>query len=137
MAKLPTLDDLANVPRGDLLKLRDDVNEALRMNEAKARQEAKDKVRELIASSGFEFADLFGDMLPQPPQGGSRRGRKPKGESSAGSEGQSDRAPVAPKYRHPENPSETWSGRGRKPKWVEAHLEAGGNMEDLLINKQD
>ncbi|ANT62874.1 hypothetical protein AYJ57_20525 (plasmid) [Salipiger sp. CCB-MM3] len=39
----------------------------------------------------------------------------------------------APKYAHPEQPSETWTGRGRKPKWVEAHLAAGGDLEELAI----
>lgn len=28
---------------------------------------------------------------------------------------------------------DSWSGRGRKPKWVEAHLRNGGTLEDLLI----
>ncbi len=30
---------------------------------------------------------------------------------------------------------QTWSGRGRQPKWVEEYLEAGGRLEDLLILK--
>lgn len=32
-----------------------------------------------------------------------------------GSEVKPTRAPIIAKYRHPENPSLTWSGRGRKP----------------------
>jgi DNA-binding protein H-NS len=40
---------------------------------------------------------------------------------------------VAPKYRNPANAEETWAGRGRKPKWVEAHLAAGGSMDDVKI----
>ncbi|WP_354001976.1 H-NS histone family protein [Stagnihabitans tardus] len=35
-------------------------------------------------------------------------------------------------YKHPENPTITWSGRGRKPAWYTAHLESGGKREDLL-----
>ena len=30
------------------------------------------------------------------------------------------RGPVAPKYRNPENPSETWAGRGLRPRWLTA-----------------
>ncbi|NHX27966.1 H-NS histone family protein, partial [Escherichia coli] len=41
--------------------------------------------------------------------------------------------PAAPKYRNPENPDQTWSGRGRKPLWVVAHLDSGKAMEDLEI----
>lgn len=40
---------------------------------------------------------------------------------------------VAPKYQNSDG-SLTWSGRGIKPKWVEAHLNAGGSLDDLLIN---
>jgi DNA-binding protein H-NS len=38
-----------------------------------------------------------------------------------GTETKTSRAPAVAKYRHPENPALTWSGRGRKPQWfVEA-----------------
>ena len=40
---------------------------------------------------------------------------------------------VAPKYAHPENPELTWTGRGRKPKWVDAALASGKSMKDLEI----
>lgn len=40
---------------------------------------------------------------------------------------------VAPKYRNPKNHNETWTGRGRKPKWVENFIEYGGKMEDITI----
>ena len=43
---------------------------------------------------------------------------------------------VPPKYRNPKNPAEEWAGRGRKPKWVVAHLEAGGVLKDLEIASQ-
>ena len=34
-------------------------------------------------------------------------------------------------YIHPENADLTWTGRGRKPKWVEVWLEKGGTLEEL------
>jgi DNA-binding protein H-NS len=40
---------------------------------------------------------------------------------------------VAPKYRNPENPSETWAGRGLKPRWLAAALKGGHKLEDFLI----
>jgi len=42
---------------------------------------------------------------------------------------------VYPKYRNPERPSETWSGRGKRPRWVGAHLRSGKKVEDLLISR--
>jgi DNA-binding protein H-NS len=40
---------------------------------------------------------------------------------------------VRPKYRNPEMPSETWSGRGRQPRWVDAQLRSGKKFDELLI----
>ncbi len=42
---------------------------------------------------------------------------------------------VAPKYRNPKDPSQTWSGRGRTPAWVNEAKAAGSTMQDLLISK--
>jgi DNA-binding protein H-NS len=41
--------------------------------------------------------------------------------------------PVHPKYRNPAEPSETWAGRGKKPRWVVAALKKGKRLEDFRI----
>ena len=41
---------------------------------------------------------------------------------------------VFPKYRNPNKPSETWSGRGKQPRWLAAALNAGHRIEEFLIN---
>ena len=71
----------------------------------------KAELAELAKSKGFEMADLFGNA--------------PKAAK--------ERKPVAPKYRNPADGSQTWTGRGRKPKWVTEALDAGGSMDDFLI----
>jgi DNA-binding protein H-NS len=38
---------------------------------------------------------------------------------------------VLPKYRNPTPPFETWSGRGRQPRWIRAQLEVGKRLEDF------
>ncbi|MVW71079.1 MULTISPECIES: H-NS family nucleoid-associated regulatory protein [unclassified Bordetella] len=40
--------------------------------------------------------------------------------------------PVAPKYRHPKT-GETWSGRGKAPRWLAAEEAAGKQRESFLI----
>ncbi len=50
-----------------------------------------------------------------------------------GTETKITRAPTAAKYRHPENPALTWSGRGRKPHWFVEALAAGKAAEELEI----
>ena len=40
---------------------------------------------------------------------------------------------VFPKFRNPQNPSETWAGRGKQPRWFRAQLRTGKKLEDLRI----
>jgi H-NS histone family len=55
--------------------------------------------------------------------GGARRGRQTK----------RCRGAVAPKYRNPENPAETWAGRGLRPWWLVAAIKGGKKLEDFTI----
>ena len=43
------------------------------------------------------------------------------------------RGSVAPKYRNPENLTETWAGRGLKPRWLAAAIKSGKKQDDFLI----
>jgi DNA-binding protein H-NS len=43
--------------------------------------------------------------------------------------------PVPPKYRNPDQPSETWAGRGKQPRWLVAQLRSGRRMDDFRIKK--
>ena len=43
------------------------------------------------------------------------------------------RGTVAPKYRNPNNPGETWAGRGLKPRWLVAAIKTGKKAEQFLI----
>jgi DNA-binding protein H-NS len=40
---------------------------------------------------------------------------------------------VCPKYQNPAVPSETWSGRGKQPRWLVSALKAGRTIEDFRI----
>ena len=42
---------------------------------------------------------------------------------------------VVPKYRNPERPSETWAGRGKKPRWLAAQLKSGKRIDDFRIRQ--
>jgi DNA-binding protein H-NS len=43
------------------------------------------------------------------------------------------RKPVEARYCNPENPSETWTGRGKAPRWLAAKITTGAKKEDFLI----
>jgi DNA-binding protein H-NS len=45
----------------------------------------------------------------------------------------SSRGAVAPKYKNPANADETWTGRGRQPKWVAAYVAKGGQLSAIEI----
>jgi DNA-binding protein H-NS len=56
------------------------------------------------------------------------------GGARSKSVGRGVRGKVAPKYRNPENPSETWAGRGLKPRWLAAAIKSGKKLDDFSIS---
>jgi DNA-binding protein H-NS len=101
--------DLEALSLSDLKKMQKDIAKANTTYEDRQKAEARAKVEAFARELGYSLAELVGTDA------------KPK------------RAPVAPKYRHPENPALTWSGRGRKPQWFVEALEAGKTAEDMAI----
>lgn len=71
--------------------------------------EAVKALEDVAKSHGYSLGELLG----------TKAGRK--------------RAPAKPKYANPANKSETWTGRGRRPRWVEAALKSGKSLDDLAI----
>lgn len=43
------------------------------------------------------------------------------------------RKPVAVRYRHPDNSSLQWTGRGRQPQWVKDWLASGKSLDALGV----
>lgn len=68
------------------------------------------KINDLIKTEGYTFEDLYGTR---------RRSRRT--------------GKVPPKYANPSNSAETWSGRGKRPRWFNAALKSGKKEKDLLI----
>jgi DNA-binding protein H-NS len=54
-------------------------------------------------------------------------------EVAAHLRGKNSRKRVAPKYRSPDDVEQTWSGRGRKPRWFLDQIGAGKTPEDMAI----
>jgi DNA-binding protein H-NS len=44
---------------------------------------------------------------------------------------------VLPKYYNPSEPQETWSGRGKRPRWLVAALRSGHTLEEFRIERTD
>lgn len=98
-----------------------------------AKRPAITKVRaqlnKLLKSSGYTVEEVFGDAAPA-------RGRATKAATKAPAKKAVRKlGKVAPKYRNPANPKETWTGRGKQPRWLAAHTTKGKKLEDFLIKK--
>lgn len=93
-----------------LKELRKKLDRAISSYETRRRQEAVSALERAAKEHGFKLADLLGE-------GKSGRGRR--STSSAA------------KYVNPENPEQIWSGRGRRPQWVNDALESGRTLDEL------
>lgn len=70
---------------------------------------------------------------------GMEGGGTPIGRKSARADGSRQRRSyprVYPKYRNPSVPGETWSGRGKQPRWLVAALKAGAKIDEFVISEQ-
>jgi DNA-binding protein H-NS len=45
--------------------------------------------------------------------------------------------PVLPKYRNPNDATETWAGRGKQPRWLVSQIKAGKKISDFLISRAE
>src|SRR5512132_3339752 len=77
------------------------------------------EIRRLAAEVGFEVTFA--------------KAGKPASGKAGRAQPLSPRGKAVQKYRNPDNPAETWSGRGRPPKWVQAALDQGQTLADLAI----
>jgi DNA-binding protein H-NS len=97
----------------ELVDLESKVQKAIAAARDRERTELKKKVADLAETHGFSVAELFG----------ATRGRGAIKGKSVG---------VA-KYANPENKSDTWTGRGRKPNWLVERLKKGAKLVDFEI----
>ena len=107
--------DLDTMSLEELRTLRGQVDRAITQFEGRRRKEALAAAERAARDLGFNLAELTGQ--------GSARGRRSAGSAPAGEA----------KYAHPDDKSQTWSGRGRRPRWIAEQLEAGRTLDDLLI----
>jgi DNA-binding protein H-NS len=104
---LPNVDKLSYK---ELLQLQTKIAATIDKRKSDEKNAVKRKMMEMAAASGFELDELVG----------SKRGVR-KGST------------VAPKFRHPKDPTLTWTGRGRQPKWLAAELAKGKKLESFAI----
>ena len=101
--------ELAKMSVSQLEKLRTTVDTHLVESRERAKQSVLERCMKLATDAGFRVKVQF--------------------------VGHSNRAPVKIKYQDPTNKSNTWTGRGKAPRWLAAKLKSGSKREDFLIVK--
>ncbi len=104
--------DLSNMSVGDLRNLQEQIKQEMKKREVQEVQKAREQILAIAQSVGVPLKDLLAT-------GG--RGGAAKGNS------------VAVRYRHPDNASQQWTGRGRQPKWVKEWVEGGKSLDKLRV----
>jgi DNA-binding protein H-NS len=93
----------------ELKDLQSQVAKAIGSFEDRQKRAALAELEELARAKGFSLSELTGTSV------------------------QRKRAPATAKYANPANKSDTWSGRGRKPRWFIDALAKGKKPEDLAV----
>jgi DNA-binding protein H-NS len=101
--------DLHSLSLKDLRDLQSQVVRAIASFEDRAKKAVAAELEEIAKSRGFSLSELVGAATPR------------------------KRAAAVAKYANPANPSDTWSGRGRKPRWFSEAIAAGKKPEDMSV----
>ncbi len=96
------------------------------LNKRKPIAAVRKKVAQLLKAEGYTLEELFGGAP-------AARGGKPAKAPAAPRKARKPLGKVAPKYRNPANAAETWTGRGKQPRWLAAYAAQGRDIEDFLI----
>lgn len=82
-----------------------------RINEERAKRRKEEiakqveDVKNYAVSKGYDINEIFGGRKTEP----------------------------SVKYRHPDDPTKVWSGRGRRPDWLNTICGQGVNLDDLKV----
>ena len=99
--------NIAELSVEQLNKLKADIEVASQQRRQTELMELRNKIDDLVDNSPFSIEEIM--------------------------EARKMRKPVAPKYRNPDDASLTWTGRGRRPRWVDECLDNGMTLENMAI----
>lgn len=104
--------DLSKLSVAELRDLQQQIPAELKRRESQEKVAILNEVRAFAKARGYAIEDLLGKEVKVKAVSGNK---------------------VKVKYRHPENADLEWTGRGRKPKWVESWLANGSTLDNLLV----
>lgn len=107
--------DLAGLSPNELTKLISQANAQMATARANEIAKAKGKIEAILTGAGLSIDDVF----PRRGKAGGKLGKR----VGAG----------VPKYRNPKDVEQTWSGMGKRPRWLADALAAGAKLESFAI----
>ena len=119
-AIMAEVNDIREAMRGlgleDLRALREALEALIGERERDEERRVYEQMQELAASIGKDLDGIIKRQRPKRPAA-TRKAKRP----------------AEVKYQNPDNPKETWTGRGKEPKWLRDALVAGKKREDFLV----
>lgn len=104
------LEKITNATLPDVIAVRDKLNEHIIAQKASAAQAFRNEMEQRAQAAGLNLAEIM------PPANMTLS----KGPA---------------KFRNPDNPNESWTGRGKKPKWLTHLIQSGKTIEELRIQQ--
>ena len=105
--------DLSALSLAELSDLQEQIKQEFKTRQKQELVRAREQIMAIAQSVGMPLDELLG-------AGGKAKTAK-------------TRKPVAVRYRHPDNASLQWTGRGRQPQWVRDWLDSGKSLDALGV----
>lgn len=123
-SKLAKLNEQLATLTAEKVQIEAELKEAERAVKQSALNDFLEKMKALGIDKS-EIAESLGYAVSEPKK---RKARAEKGAVEKKEKG-------APKYRSSVDSTLTWTGKGRKPKWIQTYLDNGGDIEDWRIKE--
>ncbi|MES2932287.1 MAG: H-NS histone family protein [Pseudomonadota bacterium] len=102
--------NISNLSIADLNALQEQIKQEIKKRQHQDVAKAREQILAIAQSVGIPLKELV-----------------------AGNLRVKNNAPVAVRYRHPQDASLQWSGRGRQPNWIKAWQESGQSLDALRV----
>ena len=101
----------------------------------KPANQVKAAVAKFLKSTGWTFDELYGKSVAAKPAAAATTATAAPAAAAKARKSTKGRSlgKVAAKYQNPANGKETWTGRGKQPRWLAAETAKGKKLEDFLI----
>ena len=103
------MDQLNTMTVPQLIELQEAVGKMIKTKQKDARSELLAQFSELSKNSGLTLEEVIGKTVKK-------------------------KTPPPIKYRNPDDKNQTWTGRGKKPKWIQTALDQGKKIEDFDVS---